>query len=580
MILYKRLFHYIRPYLTRFIQAGLCMACVALLTTSIVWLIRTVVDDVLIAKNLNKLFYVTLVIPLLYLTKGVFSYLQNYLMNYISQSVVRDIRLKLYSHLQNLSLDFFHKNSTGRLMSRITNDTTYLQSSIVQVPIQIIRDGLTLLFLVGTIFYLHWKFALITLILMPLASIPVAYLGKKLRHAGRQIQVRMADIFMTLQEGITGNVITKVFGKEKEEIKRFQKENQDYYSISMHWVRADALGAPIMEFLGSLAAVFLLWYGGKDVIQGSWSTGSFFSFLGASISAYKPVKDFTSVNAQIQQGVSCAERIFELLDEQPSIVEKKGAQTLPPFKNEIEYRNISFSYDSGPLVLSKINLKIHAGEVIAIVGHSGSGKTTLTHLLPRLFDPKEGTILIDNTDIRNVTFGSLRHQIGIVTQETILFNETVKYNLAYGILEDQNESSEISMQAIEGAAKIANSHEFIMNLPDGYDTMVGEKGVRLSGGQRQRIAIARAILKNPPILILDEATSSLDTESERLVQEAIERLMQHRTVLVVAHRLSTIRKADRIVVLENGKIVEEGDHKTLMENPGAYKKLYEIQLQA
>lgn len=591
MILYQRLFRYLKPYLFRFVQAGVCMAMVAALTTLTVWLIRTVVDEVLIAKNPNKLFIVTMIFPVIYLLKGAFSYVQNYMMSFISHSISRDMRLELYAHLHQLSLDFFHKNATGRLMSRITNDTTALRNSMAQVPVQIIRDGLTLLFLTGTIFYLHWKFALITVILLPLAAVPVAILGRKLRRAGRQIQTRMAEMFMSLQEGITGNLIAKIFCKEQDEIKRFERENQDYYSVSMRWVRADVLGAPIMEFLGSVAAVFLLWYGGKDVIDGKWTTGSFFSFLGASISCYKPVKDFTSVNSSIQQGVACAERVFELLDEKPSVIEKKDCQILPPFKTEIHYQEVSFSYGSDSLgrpessapeglVLDKINFKIRAGEIVALVGQSGSGKTTMTLLLPRLFDPQKGTVWIDQMDIRNVSLESLRKQIGIVTQETILFNETVRYNIAYGRSDNHHSTALPTQLEIEQAAKIANAHEFILNLPNGYDTVIGERGVRLSGGQRQRLAIARAILKNPPILILDEATSSLDTESERLVQEAIERLMENRTVLVVAHRLSTIRKADRIIVLQDGKIIEEGNHQTLMKMSGSYKKLYEIQIHA
>lgn len=578
MILYKRYFRYFKPYLLRFIQAGFSMAIVALMTTLTIWLIRTVVDDVLIAKDSKKLLFVCGILPLIYLLKGTASYLQNYLMRYIGQAIIRDIRLDLYAHLQGLSLDFFQKNSTGRLMSKITNDTTQMLFSITYVPIQIICNGLTLLFLTATIFYLHWKFALITLLLLPLASIPVAILGKKMLRAGRTIQARMADLFTTLQEGITGNIISKIFCKEEQEIERFKKDNESYYSNSMRWVRADALGTPIMEFLGSLAIMFLLWYGGKDVIDGVWSTGSFFAFLGASIAAYKPVKDFTGVNSLIQQGVACAERIFELLDEKPTVIQKKDAKILPAFKREIVYENVSFSYGSGAKILEKINLKIRKGEILAIVGSSGSGKTTLTLLLPRLFDPQEGAILIDSEDLRNVTLKSIRQQIGIVTQETILFNETVKYNIAYGGLENNASREKIKQERIEEAARIANAHEFISELPDQYETLVGEKGIRLSGGQRQRIAIARAVLKNPPILILDEATSSLDTESERLVQEAIERLMENRTVLVVAHRLSTIRKADRIIVLEDGKITEEGNHEKLMEMSGSYKKLYELQI--
>lgn len=578
MSLYKRLFTYLRPYCFRFLQAGFCMAMVALATTLIIWLIRTAVDEVLIAKDSEKLLLVAGLLPLIYLLKGVFSYGQNYLMNQIGQAILRDIRNQLYAHIQQLSLDFFHRNSTGNLMSKITNDTSQLRVSLTQVPVQIIRDGLTLIFLLVTIFYLHWKFALITILLLPLASIPVTIYGKKMRRSGRKIQARMAELFTTLQEGITGNIISKIFCKEKQEIERFSKENSSYYSECMRWVRADISGAPIMEFLGSLAVMFLLCYGGKDVIDGIWTTGSFFAFLSASIAAYKPVKDFTSVNSLIQQGVACAERIFELLDEQTTVIEKKGAKELPPFQREIVYQNVSFSYGDGPNILKKINLKIRKGEILAIVGPSGSGKTTLTQLLPRLFDPQEGAIFIDSEDLRNVTLKSLRKQIGIVTQETILFNETVKYNIAYGSLEENFSPERIRHEQIEEAARIANAHEFISELPNQYETVIGEKGIRLSGGQRQRLAIARAVLKNPPILILDEATSSLDTESERLVQEAIERLMEHRTVLVVAHRLSTVRRADRIIVLQDGQIIEEGNHEKLMGMTGSYKKLYELQI--
>ncbi len=575
MEIYKRFFKYLKPHETRFIQGSLCMIFVAGLTTLSVWMIKYVVDKVLIAKDLKMLLWITALIPVVYLLKGVFGYVRNYLMHYISQSIVRDIRLELYSHLQKLSLDFYHKNSTGRLMSRLTNDTTTLQSAIGYVPVQLIRDGLTLLFLIGTIFYLNWKFALITLILLPIAAIPVSLIGSKMRRIGREIQNHMGDLFSSIQEGITGNVVTKVFSKEEEEIGRFKKENDHYYSILMRWVRADVFGAPIMECIGSFAAAFLLWYGGKDVIDGTWTAGSFFSFLGASISAYKPIKEFTGMNARIQQGASALERIFQLLDEVPTIVDKKGCEELLPIKESLEFENLSFSYEKGMPVLNQLHFKVPAGEVLAIVGPSGSGKTTLIHLVPRLFDPDSGSILIDGKDIRNVSLASLRQQISMVTQDTFLFNDTVRYNIVYGRAGSMNR--EISREELETAAKTANAHNFIMELPQGYETVVGEKGVRLSGGQRQRIAIARALIKNPPILILDEATSSLDSESERLVQEALERLMQNRTVLMVAHRLSTIRKAHRIIVLENGNIVEVGPHDFLLKKSGLYKKLYETQ---
>ncbi|OGR84027.1 MAG: hypothetical protein A2636_02975 [Elusimicrobia bacterium RIFCSPHIGHO2_01_FULL_64_10] len=580
MNLYKRLAPLIKPYLTRLIEAAVCMGLVALFTTIPIWLIRSVMDDVILAKDLQKLLLFTVLFPLVYLLKGVFSYLQNYLMNYIGQSVVRDMRLKIYSHLQTLSMDFFHKNSTGGLMSRVTNDTTTFQIALVQVPVQIVRDGLTLVFLTGTIFYLHWKFALITLFLFPIAAVPVWILGRKLRASGRQIQSRMSDLFGSLHEGISGHAITKVFGKEAEEIRRFRKENDHYYSVTMRWVRANVLGAPIMEFLGSLAAIFLLWYGGRDVIEGRWTLGSFGTFLGAFLSAYKPVKDFTSVNAQIQQGAACAERIFEILDERPTVVECGAPEEIPPFRGSIEYAGVGFSYALGNPVLKKIDMTVRAGEVIALVGPSGAGKTTLTKLLPRLMDPQEGAIRIDGVELRRASLASLRRQIGIVTQDVILFNETVRYNIAYGGTGSPGERSAEMDRRIEDSAKIANAHDFILALPRGYDTVIGERGVRLSGGQRQRLSIARAVIKNPPILILDEATSSLDAESEKLVQEAMGRLMESRTVLVIAHRLSTIRRADRILVLDGGEIVEEGDHDLLWKKAGQYKRLYEMQLLA
>ncbi len=573
----KRLIRYVKPYLPRFIEAGICMIGVALLTTGLVWIIRTVVDEVLIAKDMQKLFLIAIALPLVYAIKGVLSYIQNYLMNFISQSIVRDIRLELFTHIQRLSLDYFHRNATGHIMSRVTNDTTTLQNSIGYVPVQLIRDGLTVIFLIGSIFYLHWKFALITICILPLAMVPIAVLGSKMRKSGKQIAVRMADLFLSIQEGITGNAITKIYSKEQQEISRFQRENENYYATTMRWVRADVLGAPIMEFIGSIAAVFLLWYGGRDVINGAWSTGSFFSFLGASISAYKPIKEFTGVNSRIQQGLACAERIFEILDEKPSVQETPGAQTLPPFKSTIEYVDISFAYEAERKVLDGMNLSIRAGEVVAIVGPSGSGKTTLTQLLPRLFDAQQGKILIDGVEIKAVTLESLRRQIAMVTQDTFLFNESVRYNIAYGRSYALEETSQAD---IEQAARIANAHDFILQMPQGYDTVIGERGVRLSGGQRQRLSIARAVLKNPPILILDEATSALDNESERLVQEALERLMNQRTVLVVAHRLSTVRKADRIIVLEKGQIVEDGRHQALLDKSGLYRRLYDTEIAA
>ena len=408
-----------------------------------------------------------------------------------------------------------------------------------------------------------------------------------MRSSGRIVQAKMADLFSSIQETISAQAITKIYCKEAHEVQRFKLRNDDYYSESMRWVRADVLGAPVMEFLGSIAAAALLWYGGRDVIHGVWTTGSFFSFLGASISAYKPIKEFTGVNGRIQQGVACAERIFKLLDEPLTIRDKENCSELSPLTREINFENVNFSYSANAdeLILKNINLKVRKGEIVALVGSSGSGKTTLVQLLPRLFDVTSGGLFIDGINVKDVSLKSLRAQIGMVTQETILFNETVSYNLRYGLVSDEHKLDKNKLdenkpdEKVNQAAQIANAHEFILSLPQGYDTVIGERGVRLSGGQRQRLSIARAILKNPPILILDEATSALDNESERLVQQALERLMEQRTVFVVAHRLSTVRKANRILVLDQGKIVEEGTHDQLLSSSGHYQKLYKTEFQ-
>ena len=577
MKIYKRLFQFLRPYLSAFIQGVVSMAAVAALTAAPVWLLRFVMDNVLIAKDYTMLLYVTLAFPVIYLIKGVLIYIQNYLMNYIGHSIVRDIRENLYEHLQNLSLDFYCRTNTGNLMSRITHSTTTLETSMAQVPIQIIRDGLTLVFLVSTLLYLNWKFALITLALLPIAVLPITLLGRKLRRSGRDINLEMADLFTSLHGGILGQVVTKIFGKELEEIHRFKQVNRGYYSAKMRWVRASILGSPLMELMGSIAASALLWVGGTDVIHNHWSVGSFAAFIFASLSVYRPIRDFVSVNATLQQGMSCTEYIFEILDEEPSTKNRPGAQALAPFEQNILYKDVSFSYGTGPRVLNLINLTIRSGEVVALVGASGGGKTTLTHLLPRLMDVTEGAILIDGKDIRDVSMESLRKQIAIVTQDVILFDDSVAYNIAYGKIDKVDLSDFRSREEIREAAKIANAHDFILSLPQGYDTLIGERGLKLSGGQRQRISIARAVLRNPPILILDEATSSLDTESEQLVQNALERLMENRTVLVVAHRLSTVRRADRIFVIEQGQILEEGTHERLMNLNGRYKTLHQLQ---
>ncbi len=569
--MYKRLLSYVKPYKLRFLESMICMVFVAALTALSMYILKDVVDRVLIEKNAKTLFWICLIVPLIYIFKGLFSYGQTYLMGYIGQKVVLNIRNQLYEQLQRLSLDFYSKNSTGEIMSRLTNDVYALREAIARVPAVIIRDGFTVIFLTGLLFYLHWKFALIAIFLFPLTSIPIVNFGRKLRRVGRQGQKKMGDIYAILQETVTGVKIVKAFNMEKYEIKKFEQENRNFFNIIMRSMRVEALTSPVMELLGAMGVSFIVWYGGRDVIRGLWTAGAFFAFVGAAFSTYNPIKNFSKMNNKIQQAMAAAERIFQILDKKTTIIEKKDAYPLTSFGKEIVYKDLFFGYDSSEKhVLRDINFTVKKGQIVAFVGPSGAGKTSIVNLLLRFYDASTGSILIDGDDIKNFTLGSLRKRVGIVTQETILFNDTLKNNIAYGKMDASEEE-------IIRAAQMAEAHGFITQLPKGYDTVIGEMGVRLSGGQKQRIAIARAILRNPSILILDEATSSLDTESELLVQEALEHLMQNRTVLVIAHRLSTVRKADKIVVMDKGKIVQEGKHEELIKKGGLYKKLYELQ---
>lgn len=570
-MIYKRLLNYLNPHIRRFILALLCMSVFSGISGATMWLIKTIFDQILISKDMHMLYYVTLLIPVVFILKGLAGYGQNYLMYYITQNVVRQIRNELHSKLISLSHDFFVKNSSARLMARVTNDVHALELALFRVPPSIIRDGLTVIVMIGVLFYLHWKFALISLIIFPVAAIPLSQFARKMRSASRQGQKQMGEVYASLHETLSGISIIKAFTQEGSEIGRFKEENDKFYHTQQQFIRVDARSSPIMEMFGAFGVAFVLWYGSKDVISGVWTAGSFVAFMTAAFSLYQPLKNFSQTNSLIQLAIAGTERIFEILDEKPTITDAQGAPILAPFNSQIAFENVSFHYPEKKDVLSDINLLIKQGEIVAIVGPSGSGKSSLASLLLRFYDPSGGRVLIDNTDIRSVTLNSLRSQIGIVTQEVLLFNETVRYNISYG-------RKNATQEDIVAAAKVANAHQFIERMPHGYDTMIGERGVRLSGGERQRLAIARAILKNPPILILDEATSALDAESEKLVQEAIENLMVNRTVFLIAHRLATVKKADRIVVVDRGRIVEHGTHEQLLSNEGVYSRLHNLQL--
>jgi subfamily B ATP-binding cassette protein MsbA len=454
-------------------------------------------------------------------------------------------------------------------MSRITNDVNSMQGAVSEAVTSLLKDSFTLICLMFVIFYRDWQLALVAMVIFPVTIYPIATFGRKIRKLATRTQMTMGSLTTLLQETISGARIVKAFGREDYESSRFSRENETLLKLTLKSVTISAVSSPFMEFLGGVGIAAIIFYGGYQVIQGVSTPGTFFSFLAALIMLYEPIKRLTNVNNTIQQGIAGAQRVFSIIDAVPEIRNKPEAIPLPAISKAIDIRNVTFRYEDTP-VLKQINLTVRAGEAVAFVGMSGGGKTTLVNLIPRFYDVSEGQILIDGRDIRDVTMESLRAQIGIVTQQTILFNDTVRNNIIYGDIE-KTEADVIR------AAKAANAHHFIMNLPDGYDTVIGEQGTKLSGGERQRISIARALLKDAPILVLDEATSSLDTEAEIEVQEALENLMKGRTTLVIAHRLSTIRNADRIVVLVNGEIVEEGTHEALLDKKGEYFRLYQMQ---
>lgn len=570
-MIYKRLLKYLDPFTGRFTIALLCMGVYSGLTGAFTWILKTVIDKVLITRDMHMLQITILSILGLSVLRSLAGFGQNYLTLYIAQRVTLKIREDLYEKLISLSHSFYSKHSTPRLMARVTNDVNALYNSLSRVPLNMIRDGLTVIIMIGVLFYFNWKFAFITVVLFPLASLPLAQFARKMRDASRKGQKQMGEVYSYLQESLTGISVIKSYVNEKNEAARFNNENEKYYHTQHQFIRVDARSSPIMELIGGIAGVFILWYGAKDVINGTWTTGDFLAFLLAAVAMYNPLKNFAQTNSLIQQAAAGAERVFEILDEVPAITDLPGAKVMPPFSKEIAFNNVTFHYPEKNNIITSLSLKITAGEVIAVVGPSGSGKSTLANLLLRFYDPQEGSITIDGKDIRDFTLDSLRNQIGIVTQDVILFNETAKYNISYGRRDATDEE-------IMNAAKTANAHHFILNLPHGYDSMIGERGLRISGGERQRISIARAILKNPPILILDEATSALDAESEKLVQEAIEHIMVERTVFLIAHRLATVKKADRIIVVDKGSIVEIGTHQELLDQKGIYSRLHTLQL--
>lgn len=564
--LYFRLFQFVKPYWRRLLVAGLCMLPLSLCSAGLAYLVKPALDDIFFKKDLTMLRLIPIAIIVLYVIRGIFDFSHAYLMGYVGSRIIADIREKLYAHLQTLSLSFFAKNPTGVLMARITNDVNLLQASISNVIISFFKDLFTVFGLVGVLVYQDLKLACIVFLIFPWLFIPIQRFGKKSRKISTKGQEKVGKIATLLHETITGCRIVKAFGMEDYEAQRFSEENFRLFRIRLKRIRIKALAPPLMEFIGGFAGAAVIFYGGYSVIKGTSTPGTFFSFVTALLLLYDPVKSISNAYQDIQEGLAAAVRVFQVLDAKTDVTQKADAVVLPPVSGAVVFKRVYFGYDRH-LVLHDINLDIRPGEIIAIVGRTGSGKTSLVNLIPRFYDVTSGCILIDNHDIQDVTLSSLRSQIALVSQQTILFNDSVRNNIAYG-------NADAPMPKIIAAARAACAHEFIEELPDGYDTFIGEAGIKLSGGQRQRIAIARALFKDAPILILDEATSSLDSESEKAVQQALENLMRNRTTFIIAHRLSTIRKAHRIIVLSQGRIVEQGTHDELLSRSGEYQKLY------
>lgn len=568
-----RLVRYLKPYRLRLIAAFICSALVAAFSGAYAWLVKPVLDEIFINKNEALLLVLPLALFAVAVLKSAFSYGQNYLMNYVGNQVVTDIRQELFGRMIRLPVKYHDSNTSGRLVSRVINDVTLMANAVAGVLKDVFQQGLTFVVMLGVIFYQNWKLGGMSVIVIPLTVVTMMRMGKRLRSLGKSGQEQMGDMASTLQETLAGIRMVKAYGREAAEAERFKESNKAFFGTTMKAIQVSSLGSSHIEVIGVVGVAVIIWYGGSLVIHGEMTPGAFFSFLAAMFMVFTPLRRLSGSNNTIQQALAAAERVFGVIDLETEEGTDRGRLVMPPIARSVVYQDVTFLYEGQAIpALIDIDLVIQAGEMVAIVGSSGSGKTTLANLLPRFYDPTAGRVLIDGVDIQSFTLASLRAQIGIVSQDVVLFDDTVLNNIAFG-------KPHATEAEIVQAAKLAYAHEFVERLPQGYQTMVGEKGVKLSGGERQRLAIARAILRDPPLLILDEATSALDTESERVVQLALSNLMEHRTTLVIAHRLSTIQRADRIVVLDRGAIVEIGTHDELLMQGGHYKRLHALQFQ-
>ena len=568
-----RMIRYLSPYRFRLGAAFVCSALVAAFSGAYAYLVKPVLDEIFINKNETLLFVLPVALFAVAVLKSAFSYGQNYLMNYVGNHIVTDIRQELFGRMVRLPVSYHDSNTSGRLVSRVINDVTLMANAIAGVLKDIFQQGLTFLAMLGVIFYQNWKLGSLSMIVIPLAAVTMVRMGKRLRALGKSGQEQMGDMASTLQETLSGIRMVKAYGREAAEAERFKDSNKAFLTTTMKAIQVSSLGSSHIEVIGVVGVAVIIWYGGSLVISGDMTPGAFFSFLAAMFMVFTPLRRLSGSNNTIQQALAAAERVFGVIDLETEQETDRGQVSMPPVTQSVVYQDVTFLYEGQTVpALSDVDLVIPAGQMVAVVGSSGSGKTTLANLLPRFYHPTAGAVLIDGVDIQSFTLASLRAQIGIVSQEVVLFDDTVFNNIAFG----RQHAAEAD---VVQAAKLAYAHDFIERLPQGYSTMVGEKGIKLSGGERQRLAIARAILRDPPLLILDEATSALDTESERVVQLALTNLMAHRTTLVIAHRLSTVQRADRIVVLDRGTIVETGTHDELLLRGGHYKRLHALQFQ-
>lgn len=570
MELYLRLLSYLRPYAWKFALASLFMVAVSATAGAAALIIEPILDNIFMSKDQASLALLPLGVVAIYSVRGVGRYFASSIMQAIGQLAVRDIRNELFAKLQRLSVGFYQSRQTGQIMSRVTNDVTVVQDAVSIVVYDFVRESLTMTALLGVVLYRDWKMALVAILVIPLSGGLIQRLGRSLRVVAKESQEKMADMTAMLHETCSGIRVVQAFGMEDYEIGRFKKGNQDYYETVRRTIVINELSSPLLEFLGAFGIAGIIYYGGSMVMSGETTVGAFFSFLAALFMLYAPISKLSRVNNKIQHAMAAARRVFDLMDTPPSIMDKPDSVDIPPLKKGVEFRNVGFSYDKDRDALTGISLFVKKGEMIALVGPSGAGKTTLVNIIPRFLDVTQGAFLVDGVDTRDVTIKSLRAQTGIVTQDVFLFHDTVRNNIAYG-------KSDAGMDAVIASAKAAYAHEFIMEMPLGYDTVIGERGAKLSGGQRQRISIARAIMKDPAIMILDEATSALDSESEKMVQKALANLLAGRTTFVIAHRLSTVINADRIIVMEKGGISQVGSHEGLMAAGGLYRRLFELQ---